>query len=63
MWDDVEVGGNVRLRRCILTDGVRIPEGTSWEHMTIRVARGELMNTERLIGELAIGPIDGTAFS
>jgi hypothetical protein len=28
--------------------------------MTIRVAHGELMQTERLVGELAIGPINGS---
>jgi hypothetical protein len=38
-----------------------VPAGSSWENMTIRVAHGELMKTERLVGELAVGPIDGTA--
>jgi len=60
VWDDVEVGQGARLRRCIVTDGVRIPAGSTWENMTIRVAHGELMTSERLIGELAIGPVDGT---
>ena len=60
LWDDVEVGSDAYLRRCIGTDGVRIPAGSSWEYKTIRVARGELMESERLIGELAIGPIDGS---
>jgi len=61
VWQDVDVADDVRLRRCILTDGVRVPAGSSWENMTIRVAHGELMKSERLVGELAIGPIDGTA--
>ena len=61
VWQDVDVADDVRLRRCILTDGVRIPAGSSWENRTIRVAHGELMTNERLVGELAIGPIDGTA--
>ncbi len=61
VWQDVDVADDVRLRRCILTDGVRIPAGSSWENRTIRVAHGELMKSERLVGELAIGPIDGTA--
>ena len=60
MWDDVEVNPGARLRRCIITDGVRIPAGSAWENVTIRVAHGELMKSERLIGELAIGPVDGT---
>jgi mannose-1-phosphate guanylyltransferase len=60
LWDDVEVDDDVRLRRCILTDGVRVPARSSWQNMTIRVAHGELMKTERLVGELAIGPINGS---
>ena len=60
VWDDVEVEDAVRLRRCILTDGVRVPARSSWQNMTIRVAHGELMKTERLVGELAIGPINGS---
>ncbi len=60
VWDDVEVDDDARLRRCILTDGVRVPARSSWENMTIRVAHGELMETERLVGELAIGPINGS---
>ena len=59
LWDDVEIGANARLRRCIVTDGVRVPAGSSWENKTIRVAHGELMQSEQLAGELAIGPIDG----
>jgi NDP-sugar pyrophosphorylase family protein len=60
LWDDVEVHPAAQLRRCIVTDGVRIPAGASWENATIRVAHGELMERERLVGELAIGPLDGS---
>src|SRR5215216_3976742 len=60
LWEDVEVDPGARLRRCILTDGVRVPAGAAWENKTIRVAHGELMQHERLAGELAIGPIDGS---
>ena len=63
VWDDVEGADDVHLRRCIITDGARIPSGSTWENMTIRVAHGELMATERLVGELAIGPIDGSTRS
>jgi NDP-sugar pyrophosphorylase family protein len=59
VWDDVEMGANVRLRRCIVTDGVHVPAGSVWENTTIRVAHGELLQSERLVGELAIGPVDG----
>ena len=60
LWDDVEVHPDAQLRRCIVTDGVRIPAGALWENVTIRVAHGELMERERLIGKLAIGPLDGS---
>jgi len=59
LWDDVDVDETASLRRCIVTDGVRIPAGSSWENKTIRVAHGELMPAEQLVGELAIGPLDG----
>ncbi len=58
LWDDVDVGANVHLRRCIVTDGVRIPDGAQFENMTIRPAGGELTPHERRAGALAIGPIE-----
>ena len=57
MWDDVDVGVDVRLHRCVVTDGVRVPAGSSWEHATIRIASGELTDAERRVGDLAIGSI------
>jgi NDP-sugar pyrophosphorylase family protein len=57
VWDDVEVGADVRLYRCVVTDGVRVPAGSSWENATIRVVTGDLMDAELLVGELAIGSI------
>lgn len=58
VWDDVSVGTNVHLRRCIVTDGVRIPDGARFENATIRAAGGELTPDERRAGLLAIGPIE-----
>jgi NDP-sugar pyrophosphorylase family protein len=58
LWDDVSVGTNVHLRRCIVTDGVRIPDGARFENSTIRPAGGELTPDERRAGILAIGPIE-----
>jgi len=57
LWDDVEVEANVRLRRCIVTDGVRVPGGSSWENATIRIADGPLTDGERLVGDLAVGSL------
>jgi NDP-sugar pyrophosphorylase family protein len=63
LWQDVEIAADARLHRCIITDGVRIPKGSSWVNRTIRVAHGELMAAEQLVGELAVGPIDGSTRS
>jgi mannose-1-phosphate guanylyltransferase len=53
LWDDVEVGDGSMLRQCIVTDGVRIPAGTSWTGVTIRLASDELAPGERRIDGLA----------
>jgi len=57
LWDDVEVHAGARLRRCVVTDRVSIPAGAAWENATIRVARGDLTNLERLVDGLAVGAI------
>ena len=57
LWDDVQVEADVWLRRCIVTDGVRVPAGSSWENATIRVADGELTPGERFVGGLAVGDL------
>lgn len=54
LWDDVRVGAGVRLRGCIVTDGVRVPDGTSWTDVVIRPAQGALLPGERRVGDLAI---------
>lgn len=60
VWEDVDIHPTARLRRCVVTDHVRVPAGAVWENMTIRVADGESTKSERQVGDLAIGPIDGT---
>jgi mannose-1-phosphate guanylyltransferase len=57
LWDDVQVEANTRLRRCIVTDGVRVPAGLSCENATIRIANGALTDGERLVGDLAVGSL------
>ena len=57
LWDDVEVGDGSFLRRCIVTDGVRVPADTSWTGVTLRQADGELAPGERCIGELAVASL------
>ena len=38
LWDDVEVCAGATLDECIVTDGVRVPEGTTCKRVTMRVA-------------------------
>ena len=57
LWDDVEVGARATLRACIVTDGVRVPDDTSWAGVSVRSAAGELAPDERRIGELAVGAL------
>jgi mannose-1-phosphate guanylyltransferase len=57
LWDDVVIEPGARLRRCVVTDGVRIPASADWENMTVRLAAGELDPFERREGSLALAPI------
>jgi NDP-sugar pyrophosphorylase family protein len=59
LWDDVHLDPGARLRRCILTDGVRVPAG-SWENMIIRRADGDVATNERRLDDFIIASIDGT---
>jgi NDP-sugar pyrophosphorylase family protein len=57
LWDDVEVGAGSMLRECIVTDGARVPEDTSWVGVTLRRADGQLAPGEKRIGDLAVASI------
>ena len=57
LWNDVHVGARSRLRGCIVTDGSRVPDDTSWSGMIVRPAVGELAHGERRSGDLAIAAI------
>lgn len=54
LWDDVSVGRGVSLKQCIVTDGVTVPDDTSWHGVTIRRPDGQLTDGERIIDGLAI---------
>lgn len=54
LWDDVVIERGVMLKECVVADGVRVPEDTSWHGVTLRVAAGELAPGERRIGDLAV---------
>ena len=57
LWDDVVVEAGVTVHGCIVTDGVRLPAGSTWRGATVRVASGSLCPEERLVGDLAVGPL------
>lgn len=57
LWDDVIVGADARLERCVVTDGVAIPAGTVWSTCSVRRAAGELSPGERREGDLAVAPL------
>jgi NDP-sugar pyrophosphorylase family protein len=57
VWDDVEIGAGASLRRCVVTDGVRVPAHTSWTGVTLRRADGDLSPGEKLIDGLAVASI------
>ena len=59
LWDGARVGRHAALRRCIVTDGVAVPDGTSWENAVMRRADGPLTPGERLEHGLAVGPLVG----
>jgi mannose-1-phosphate guanylyltransferase len=61
LWDDVEVGADAVVQRCVVADGVRVPAGTSWTGVTLRRADEERMPGETLVDGLAVAAIPGAA--
>jgi NDP-sugar pyrophosphorylase family protein len=59
VWDRVQIDPGAHLRRCVLTDGVRVPAG-SWENMIFRRADGDVATNEQRVDDLALASIDGT---
>jgi NDP-sugar pyrophosphorylase family protein len=57
LWDEVTVEASAMLRECVVTDGARVPAGTSWTGTILRRADGPLCPGEERVGDLAIAPI------
>jgi NDP-sugar pyrophosphorylase family protein len=57
LWDDVIVEAGATLEACVVTDGVRVPAGTSWRRATLRVADGDPSPGEHLVDGLAVGDV------
>jgi NDP-sugar pyrophosphorylase family protein len=55
LWDDVAIGAGVTLTDCIVADGVRIPDGASYQRCAIVRADGRpAANDERIEGDLLL---------
>jgi NDP-sugar pyrophosphorylase family protein len=59
VWDRVQIDPRAQLRRCILTDDIRVPAG-SWENTIFRRADGDVATNEQRVDDLALASIDGT---
>lgn len=58
LWDEVTIGAGASLTRCIVTDGVDIPAGSTWADQTLRRADGPPPGpTETRIGAIIAGPL------
>jgi len=57
LWDGVEIGDGAIVERCIVTDGARIPAGSSWTDQIIRRLDGELAPGEHAVGSLAVSSL------
>jgi hypothetical protein len=58
LWDGVEIGDGAVVERCIVTDGARIPAGSTWTNQIIRRLDGALAAGEYAAGELAVSSLD-----
>lgn len=58
LWDGVTVGPSASLTRCIVTDGVDVPAGSTWVEQTLRRADGAPPGAaETHIGHIIAGPL------
>jgi NDP-sugar pyrophosphorylase family protein len=57
LWDDVTVDAGASLQGCVVADGVRVPDGTTWSGMMVRCAEGALGPDEERVGDLAVASI------
>jgi NDP-sugar pyrophosphorylase family protein len=58
VWDDVVIGEDCELARCIVADGVRIPQGSRFADAAVIPALGRsLRDHEMLTGDLIVAPI------
>lgn len=54
IWDDVEIGARVELVRCVIGDGVRIPDGARFEDCAIVPAFDRTLADGEVVGDLLV---------
>jgi mannose-1-phosphate guanylyltransferase len=58
LWDAVTIGAGASVTRCIVTDGVDVPAGSTWIEQTLRRADGPPAGpAETRIGAIIAGPL------
>lgn len=61
LWDDVRVGRNVTLERCVVASGVLIDDGARYERSVLRPRDGHAAGPdEHAVGDLLVSSIDAT---
>ena len=57
VWDDVAIGAGCRLTDCIVTDGARIPAGSTFERQIVTAAGGPVPAGAQRAGGLWLSPL------
>jgi NDP-sugar pyrophosphorylase family protein len=60
LWDDIDIGPNVTIDRCIVTDRVRVPAGRTYCSSILLPAEGQPIGPDdRVDGDLVVSPLTG----
>jgi mannose-1-phosphate guanylyltransferase len=60
LWDDIDIGPNVTIARCIVTDRVRVPAGRAYSSSILLPAEGHPLGpADRLDGDVVVCPLTG----
>ncbi len=58
LWDNVHVGARCSLSHCVVTDGVRVPDGSNFRNVVITAKTERRQEPfEQQIGELLVTPL------
>jgi mannose-1-phosphate guanylyltransferase len=58
LWDGVSIGAGASVTRCVVTDEVTLPDGSTWSDQVIRLAdAAPLGSAESRVGSLAVSAL------